>query len=102
MTSGYSFPEGRFTYMHRILLSLTNALFILLLPSSVVPVHAQDTLSTAELKQHSLEELMEMQVTSFSKRAERAFEIPAAIQVITAEEIRRSGATSIPRALRRL
>jgi iron complex outermembrane receptor protein len=100
MTDYFSFPEGRFTSMHRILLSLTIALFILLFPVSVVHVRAQDTLSTAELKQHSLEELMEMQVTSYSKRAERAFEVPAAIHVITAEDIRRSGATSIPRALR--
>ena len=52
------------------------------------------------LKQLSLEDLMNIEVTSVSKKEQKWAETPAAIYVITEEEIRRSGATSIPEALR--
>jgi iron complex outermembrane receptor protein len=48
----------------------------------------------------SLEELSNLVVTTVSRRPESLAEAASAIQVITAEEIRRSGATSIPEALR--
>ncbi|HEY4247316.1 MAG TPA: TonB-dependent receptor [Lacunisphaera sp.] len=53
-----------------------------------------------KLKQLSIEDLMEIEVTSVSKRPEKLIETPSAIQVITDEDISRSGATSIPEALR--
>jgi iron complex outermembrane receptor protein len=53
-----------------------------------------------DLARLSLEELMNVEVTSVSKRAEKLSEAPAAISVITADELRRSGATSLPEALR--
>ena len=43
---------------------------------------------------------MNMEVTSVSGRAEKLSETASAIQVITQEDIRRSGATSLPQALR--
>ena len=52
------------------------------------------------LKNLTLDQLMDIDVTSVSKRPERLFDTASAIQVITAEDIRRSGATSIPEALR--
>ena len=48
----------------------------------------------------SLEDLMNMQVTSVSKRAQKVADAAAAIFVITQDDIRRSGASSIPEALR--
>ena len=48
----------------------------------------------------SIEELGNIQVTSVSKHAERLLDAPAAIFVITGEDIRRSGATRLPEALR--
>ena len=48
----------------------------------------------------SLEELSQIEVTTPSKEPVKAFQTPAAIYVITGEDIRRSGATSIPEALR--
>jgi iron complex outermembrane recepter protein len=48
----------------------------------------------------SLEELANTEITSVSRRAERLSEAPASVYVITAEAIRRSGATSLPQALR--
>lgn len=43
---------------------------------------------------------MDIEVTSVSRRPEKLAEAASAIQVITGEEIRRSGATSLPEALR--
>src|SRR3569832_2041412 len=48
----------------------------------------------------SLEELMNVEVVTYSKSPERLFDTPAAIYVITQEDIRRSGVTTIPEALR--
>src|SRR5881394_3583082 len=53
-----------------------------------------------ELKKLSLEQLLDIEVTSVSKRPEKLSETASAIQVITQEDIRRSGATSLPEALR--
>ena len=53
-----------------------------------------------DLTETSLEELMNIEVTSVSKKEERLFQTAAAIYVITQEEIRRSGLTSIPELLR--
>ena len=50
--------------------------------------------------QLSLEDLMNLQVTSVSKRTQKVGDAAAAVFVITQEDIRRSGATSIPDALR--
>jgi iron complex outermembrane recepter protein len=52
------------------------------------------------LKRLSLEELMEIDVISVSRRPERAAAVAAAITVLTGEEIRRSGATTLAEALR--
>ncbi len=52
------------------------------------------------LKQLSLEELGSIQVTTASKEPEEVWNTPAAIYVITHDDIERSGATSIPEALR--
>jgi iron complex outermembrane receptor protein len=59
-----------------------------------------DTNIVATLKQLSLEDLMDIDVTSVSRKSEKFSNVPAAVYVITAEDIRRSGATSIPEALR--
>jgi len=48
----------------------------------------------------SLEQLSNISVTSVSKRSEKASEAAAAIFVITQDDIRRSGLTSIPELLR--
>ena len=56
--------------------------------------------SPVGLKKLSLEELMDLDVTSVSKRAEKLSQAPSAIQVITQDDIRRFGATSLPEALR--
>ena len=52
------------------------------------------------IKDKTIEELLGMEVTSVSKRTQKVADAAAAIFVITPEDIRRSGATSIPEALR--
>jgi len=53
-----------------------------------------------DLSQASLEDLMNIQVTSVSKKEQKLSKTGAAIFVITQEDIRRSGATNIPDVLR--
>jgi len=59
-----------------------------------------DLPSSSELKKLSVEDLMNIEVTSVSKRPEKLKDVSSAIQVITREDIRQSGATSVPEALR--
>lgn len=83
----------------------------MLLRASLVPVsslcvslgmapatlHAEQLADIADL---SLEQLSNIRVSSISKRQESLADAPASIYVITREDIRRSGVTSLPEALR--
>lgn len=53
-----------------------------------------------DLTEMSIEDLMNIEVTLASKNPRKYFDTPAAIYVITNEDIKRSGVTSIPEALR--
>jgi iron complex outermembrane recepter protein len=82
-----------------------QALMVALLVSSWVCPGGTDALSEHssawdELTTLSLEELMGIEVTLASRKEEKLFETAAAIWVITREDLRRSGVTSIPEALR--
>ena len=76
--------------------------FLLVLPTPVSWAgkgeHAQTP--RVDLAKLTIEELMAIEVTSVSKKPERLSEAAAAVYVITQEDIRRSGVTSIPEALR--
>src|SRR6266566_267167 len=61
---------------------------------------AQHTNSHADLTSLPIEKLLDMEVTSVARKTETLSQSPAAIAVITADDIRRSGETSIPEALR--
>lgn len=52
------------------------------------------------VKKLTLEELANVEVTTASKEPEQVWNTPAAIYVLTSEDIRRSGVTNIPDALR--
>lgn len=56
--------------------------------------------STRDLADLSLEQLMNEPITSVSKREQKLSQAPAAVYVITQEDIHRSGATTIAEALR--
>ena len=77
-------------------------LLLLMMTVQVTRVQsAQSNQNPSEnLKQLSLEQLGNVEVTTASKQPEQVWRTPAAIYVITQEDIRRSGATSIPEVLR--
>jgi len=80
---------------------------ILLVSFAITGIHAwayeaseNEANLKSDLLQLSIEELMNIEVISASKRKQKLTETPAAVFVITGDDIRRSGATSIPEALR--
>ncbi len=60
----------------------------------------QPSEASGSLTELSLEELMNVEVVTYSKSPQKWFDTPAAVYVITQEDIRRAGVTSIPEALR--
>src|SRR5690242_5284077 len=82
--------------------AVTSLVFVLSLACVVRPGVAQqpDSVAPESLKKLSIEQLMDLQVTSVSKRPERLSQTASAIQVITQQDIRRSGASSLAEALR--
>ena len=75
------------------LLSISCALIL-------ATVTASQAQSSVNLDQATLEDLLNMEVTSASKKEQGLFRTAAAVHLLTSEDIRRSGATSIPEALR--
>ena len=70
-------------------------------PFALVNAKAADLApSLRDLKQMSLDELMDVEVTSVSRREERYRDAAGAVTVVTQEDVRRSGATNVPDALR--
>ena len=61
---------------------------------------AAQTSPTLDFLDMSLEELVDYRLMSMSRKEQRVADMAAAAYVVTAEEIRQSGATSIPEALR--
>jgi iron complex outermembrane receptor protein len=75
-------------------------LSLALLPDWAIAQSQESLLSSSRLKKMSLEELMNIEVTSISMRPEKLAEVASAVQVITGEDIHRSGVTRLPGALR--
>jgi len=71
-------------------------LFLVLLAPPSSPCQT----APAALKSLSLEKLSQIEVTSAGKKEEKLSGVAAALDVITQEEIRRSGVRNIPEALR--
>lgn len=90
LTRAYIF---RFFHQQSYSFALKAGIFILCSFHNIV-VYAKD------LVELSLEELATIQVTSVSKRSEAISDAAASIYVITNNDIQRSGASSLPEALR--
>ncbi|WP_456380680.1 TonB-dependent receptor plug domain-containing protein [Thiolapillus sp.] len=82
-------------HYHRIAPRFAGLAMLSLLLSSV-----QGNESVEEYIDLPLADLLSMEVTSISKKKQQLNEVAAAVFVITREDIRRSGVTSIPEALR--
>jgi len=61
---------------------------------------ARDDGAVLTLKKLSLEQLFNVEVTTVSQRPESLFKAAAAVHVVTQDDLRRTGALSIPEALR--
>jgi iron complex outermembrane recepter protein len=92
--AGRQTSESR-TTLERCSRSLTA---IALAAALAIPTIAQE--KQVDLTNKSLEDLMNVEVTSVSKREQKLSQTAAAIFVISQEDIRRSGATNIPDVLR--
>lgn len=68
--------------------SAATALAPAMILASTIPARAED-----DLFDLSLRDLLSMEVESVSKKSEKAWGVPAAIYVLSAEDIQRSGAT---------
>lgn len=73
-------------------------LFLLLLWA--VLIHPVPSFAEESLYKLDLEQLMDIQVTSAGRKAQNLVDVPAAVYVIDQDDIRNSGATSIPELLR--
>lgn len=84
-----------------ITLPRVTVLCIAVMHASVWAAAAKQKQATpAVLARLSLEQLSNVEVTSVSKKGEKLAETAAAVYVITQDDIRRSGLTSIPELLR--
>jgi iron complex outermembrane receptor protein len=81
---------------------LALLLFFLALVARPLGAQTADTPAPSpdSLKQLSVEDLMNLDVTSVTKAPERLLDAPSAIQVITSDDIEQSAASSLPEALR--
>ncbi len=95
------FPRGLHVFRAAVTFITLCSLLVI---SAAVECRADDDPSgqsgSVSLKQLSLEQLGDVEVTTVSKDPQQVLKTPAAIFVITQEDIRQSGATNIPEALR--
>jgi iron complex outermembrane receptor protein len=80
--------------------SRTLAATVVIAAGLVTPVVAQSPAAGQDLMSASLEDLMQIRVTSAARKSQRAEDVPAAVYVITRKDILRSGLTSLPELLR--
>jgi iron complex outermembrane receptor protein len=76
------------------------ALLIVLTPPALAQVATSEPPKPAELGGMDIEQLMNIRVTTVARKEESVSETAAAVTVLTQEDIRRSGFTTIPEVLR--
>ena len=79
---------------------LRTVLVTLVAGTPATSAFAQEKPPIADLAQVTIEQLMNIEITSVSRKEQRLGDVPAAISVITHDDIRRSGMTSVPDLLR--
>lgn len=91
MNKNRRIPLQRSPYLHSLLATL------LLLPAAIA---AADEAAAKAIESFSLGDLMQIEVSSVARKSQTLSNTAAAAFVISQDDIRRSGATSIPEALR--
>ncbi len=79
---------------------LRHAALLVLLAVAASTSYAQGKTADVDLTELSIEQLMEVEVMLADRKPRKLSETSAAVFVVTEEDIRRSGATCIPEALR--
>jgi len=79
---------------------VTFALLSLIFSNYALSAQQPNSEKIEELLEMSIEELMNLEITVASKTTTKVFDTPAAVYVLTSEDLRRSGVTNIPDALR--
>ncbi len=67
---------------------------------TIINGFAEDITNLDELSEMSFEQLMNVEITSLAGKSEPLSKTPAAVYVLSSKDIKRSGATSVPEALR--
>lgn len=80
--------------------AVPRPLHLLVVAISVAAIAPAQTATPRDLTEISLEDLMNVQVTSVSRKEQKLSKTAAAVYVVTQEDIRRSGARNIPDLLR--
>src|SRR5688572_13074540 len=85
----------------RIRMTRTGVCLVLVL-MSVARASAQPDVArlAQDLKRLTIEELAEVDITTASRRAERLSDTPAAVAIVSDEDVRRSGVTTVADAMR--
>ncbi|CAA9890862.1 TonB-dependent receptor, plug [Candidatus Methylobacter favarea] len=82
------------------LMALAIWLAFIFVCAAAAAADSAESIAPADLSRMSLEELTNIEISSVSKRAEPLIDAAASVYVISREDIRRYGATSIPEILR--
>jgi iron complex outermembrane receptor protein len=78
-----------------------RSLALLMLLAGATPAAGQGRpVALPDFARASLEDLMKIQMTSASRKEQRAGDVPSAVFVVTADDIRRSGMRTLPELLR--
>lgn len=80
--------------------TFTRALLASVLASMALPSSSLAQGRVPDLTQLSIEDLMKIEITAAGRKEQRATDVAAAVFVITQDDIRRSGMTTIPDLLR--
>jgi iron complex outermembrane receptor protein len=75
-------------------------LVVALVAGSAVSLRAQSPAGPRDLAGQTLEDLLNIEITSASRKEQRIDDVPAAVYVITQEDIRRSGLRTLPELFR--
>jgi iron complex outermembrane receptor protein len=95
MSRSYS-QEAFVLSVHRF----TRVIVLAVLAVTVAPIASAQVVRPADLGGATLEDLMKIQITAASRREQRVDEVPAAVFVLTQDDIRRSGMRTLPELFR--
>jgi iron complex outermembrane receptor protein len=96
----FKYPRIKHVNSFKILLPKFILICLITLPGIVKSQTLEPITSADSLKRLTIEELMNIEVTSVSKEPEKLAEVASAIQVITQQDIQRSAASNVAEALR--